>query len=198
VPAEIRRILKVKKWLIPVIVVVVIAVAVGGFFGGRATGGGGDMTLQQAFDRMQKATPEELQQQFQNSGRNGANGGAPGFIFGGNGPRGSGGNLVTGSIISADGSSITVKTADGSTKIVLVSGSTTVTKSEQGSVTDLTTGQNVIVTGTSNSDGTVTATRVQVGANLPDVQGGVGAQSSPDQGTPPGAGPGGTVTTVTP
>ena len=31
---------------------------------------------------------------------------------------------------------------------------------------DLTTGQNVIVTGTTNGDGTVTATRVQVGATL--------------------------------
>ena len=168
-----------KKWLIPVIVVVVIAVAAGAFFGGRASAGGGTPTLEQAMARLQSATAAEQQQAFR-----GGNGNAPGFVGGGGaGARGNGGGAVAGSIVSADASSITVKTSDGSTKIVLVPGSTTIAKTQPGTMADLTTGQTVIVTGTSNSDGTVTATRVQVGATLPNVPGasGQGATTAPSQ-----------------
>jgi hypothetical protein len=172
----------VKKWLIPVIVVVVIAVAVGGFFGGRATAGGGSPTLEQATARLQSATPQEMQQALQNGRGSGSNG-APGF-FGGNGAR-AGGGAVAGTIVSADSSSITVKSENGSTKIVLVSGSTTVAKTQPGTMADLTPGQTVIVTGTSNTDGTVTATRVQVGATLPNIQGAPGQGTAPGQGAAP-------------
>jgi hypothetical protein len=172
----------VKKWLIPVIVVVVIAVAAGAFFGGRATAGSGTPTLEQATARLANATPQERQQMFQNAGRNGT--GGPGF-FGGNGARGNGGGAVTGTIVSADNSSITVKSQDGSTKIVLVPGSTTIAKNQPGTMGDLTAGQTVIVTGTSNSDGTVTATRVQVGVTLPSVQGAAGQGATQGQGTAP-------------
>jgi hypothetical protein len=157
---------RVKTWLIVLIVVVVVAVAVGGFFGGRATAGGGTPTFDAAMKALQNATPEQRQQAFRNGG------GFQGAPNGDGTGRLAGGNAVAGTILSADASSITVKTADGSTKIVLVSSSTTVSKTEQGSMSDLTVGQNVIATGTTNSDGTVTASRVQVGATLPNVQGG--------------------------
>jgi len=70
--------------------------------------------------------------------------------------------VVTGQIISSDSNSITVQTQNGSTKIVLLSGSTQITKSSKGADSDLTTGQQVMVVGTANSDGSETATNVQI------------------------------------
>ena len=67
-----------------------------------------------------------------------------------------------GSILSIDTNSITVKLADGSTKIVLLSGSTTYSNTVSASQSDLKTGDNVVVSGTPNSDGSVTATNVQL------------------------------------
>ena len=125
-----------------------------------------------------------LQGQFQQG--NGA--GGAGFP-GANGVRG--GGAVSGSIIAADSSSITVKTTDGSTKIVLLSSSTTVSKVSEGSQSDLTTGQNVIVTGTTNNDGSVTATRVELGATLNTT--GTGAGSGPPPGFNGSGGPSGSL-----
>jgi hypothetical protein len=163
--------LEMKPWLIVVVVIVVIAVGVGGFFGGRATAGGGTPTLQAALTRLQNATPAERQQAFSSGGGLGGIFGRGGAAGGTGGTGRTGGGAVAGSIISADSTSITVKSADGSTKIVLVSGSTTIARTQPGTVADLTTGQTVIVTGTRNSDGTVTATRVQVGVTLPNRTG---------------------------
>lgn len=73
-----------------------------------------------------------------------------------------GGGFTTGQVVSGDANSITVQSADGSTKIVLFGTSTQVMKSTIGSVKDLSTGTNVVVTGTSNSDGSVTAQSVQI------------------------------------
>lgn len=82
-------------------------------------------------------------------GRGGANGGA-----------------VRGTIISKDSNSITVKLQDNSTKIVILSSSTMIGKSTQGTIDDVTNGSNVMVFGTTNSDGTVTAQLVQVGGMM--------------------------------
>ena len=69
---------------------------------------------------------------------------------------------VNGSILSMDANSITVKLSDGSTKIVLLSGSTTYSNTASASQSDLKTGSTVAVFGTPNSDGSVTATNVQL------------------------------------
>ena len=88
--------------------------------------------------------------------------GGPGGIAGARtGARGAGG-FTTGQILSKDATSMTVQMSDGSTKIVLFSTSTQVMKTATGSVNDLSTGTDVVVTGTSNSDGSVTAQSVQV------------------------------------
>jgi hypothetical protein len=80
----------------------------------------------------------------------------------GNGAAGARGGAVTGSILSIDTNSMTVKLADGSTKIVILGGSTTYSNTAAASQSDLTTGSNVMVLGTTNSDGSVTATNVQI------------------------------------
>lgn len=87
-------------------------------------------------------------------------------VFNRNGRFGMGGNqngmAVVGQILSSDSGSITVKERDGSSKIVLIPANATITKNVNGSNTDLTNGQNVAVFGSSNSDGSVTASNVQL------------------------------------
>lgn len=83
--------------------------------------------------------------------------------------RGGMGGRVTGQIISADATSITVKLADGSSKIVLLSGQTMINRATQGAKTDLTSGTTVAVFGATNSDGSVTAQNVQINPATPSV-----------------------------
>ena len=93
--------------------------------------------------------------------------GMPGF---GNAPagqgqrlgNGKGGNIVSGEVISQDDKSITVKTQDGSTKVVYFSDSTKVTKSTSGSKSDLKSGAQVMASGTTNTDNSVTAMDIQI------------------------------------
>ncbi|MDO8461183.1 MAG: DUF5666 domain-containing protein [bacterium] len=70
--------------------------------------------------------------------------------------------LVNGEIISQDDKSITVKLQDGSSKIVLLTDKTAINKSAQGSKSDLKVGEKVVVFGTTNSDGSVTAQNIQL------------------------------------
>lgn len=91
--------------------------------------------------------------------------GGTGFARGGagtTGARGAGGGLVTGQIISAASGSVTVKLANGNTQIILLGDSTQIMKTAVGSASDLSAGTNVVVTGTTNSDGSLTAQSVQI------------------------------------
>ncbi|MGC9599224.1 MAG: hypothetical protein ABSE18_02450 [Minisyncoccia bacterium] len=86
----------------------------------------------------------------------------------GTGRTGSGGGFVTGSIISKDAQSLTVQLANGNSEVVFYSSSTSVIKPSAASVSDLTPGTSVIIGGTQNSDGSVTAQTIQVrGGNAP-------------------------------
>jgi hypothetical protein len=100
--------------------------------------------------------------------------------------------MTSGSIVSSDANSMTIKLASGSTKIVLYSGSTTISVSKTGSSADFTAGQNVRVSGTTNSDGSITATNIQCGtvAAAPDA-------APPAAGDAPGDTTGTTSTTGT-
>lgn len=69
---------------------------------------------------------------------------------------------TVGQIISQDQNSITVKMQDGSSKIILISGSTMINKAATATQSDLQIGTTVAVFGTTNSDGSVTASNVQI------------------------------------
>ena len=72
------------------------------------------------------------------------------------------GRPVAGEIISLDDKSITVKLQDGSSKIVLLTSSTSIFKSSEASKSDLMSGIKVLATGAENSDGSITASNVQL------------------------------------
>lgn len=138
-----------KSTTIIILIAVALAAGGGGFFGG--------MQYQKG---KQTATPAFGNAvQFRNRLGAGASGGA-----------------VRGTIASIQGNTMTVKLRDGSSKIVLLAGSTTVDKTVTGSTGDLTAGAAITAIGTANSDGSVTATTVQL--NPSNVLG---------AGAPPGA-----------
>jgi len=72
------------------------------------------------------------------------------------------GGATGGEILSKDDTSITLKLQDGGSKIILYSDATKITKSTDGILGDLKNGENIIVTGSTNSDGSVTAQTIQI------------------------------------
>jgi hypothetical protein len=95
-----------------------------------------------------------------------------GRTAGGSGMARTGQNAVFGTVISKDVNGITVQlggpgatstngTASG-TRIVLINSATQVTKMTAGSAADLAPGTGVTITGTANSDGSLTAASVQI------------------------------------
>lgn len=69
---------------------------------------------------------------------------------------------VRGEIISVDDKGITVKQTNGSSRIVFFSDTTKIEQSTAAAKTDLTNGKQVMIFGTTNSDGSVTAQDVLV------------------------------------
>ena len=132
--------------LILVAVTVAFLVGSGAFYGG-----------------MKYAQGKAVSDRQQRLGQTGANIGS-GFR---GGQSGAGGGLVSGDIISKDNQSITVKMRDGSSKIVFFSDTTEVSKFVAGVSADLVIGKTVTIIGKTNSDGSVTATSVQLRPNLP-------------------------------
>lgn len=86
---------------------------------------------------------------------------------GGRGARFGGGGVVRGQILSSDSNSITVKLSDGSSKIIYLSGSTAITQTTTAEKSALTNGQTVLVIGSVNSDGSVTAQNIQLNPQIP-------------------------------
>ena len=71
-------------------------------------------------------------------------------------------NGTVGTIVSISGNSLTVQTPDGSSKVVFFDPSVQVTKTVPGAVTDLKSGTTVLITGSTNADGSLTAQSIQI------------------------------------
>ncbi len=132
---------------------VIVAVIVGGicFYVGTKVGASSAAAARQAG--------------FQGLARTGGGFGA-GRTGGGN----QAGGFAGGSVVSKDDKSITVSLMDGSSKIVFFSTTTEIMKSVQGLPADLTVGERVTVTGTANSDGSITAQSIQIRPAAPAVK----------------------------
>ncbi len=144
------------KKIAPVIAALII---VGGasFYGGlkyadsKNPSSAGSASNRQNFSNL---TPEQRQQRF---GQMGAGAGRTDA-----GARQGGANFVSGEIIAKDDKSITVKLRDGGSKIVFYSGSTNIEKFASGATNDLEVGKSIMVNGSANADGSVTAQSIQL------------------------------------
>lgn len=70
--------------------------------------------------------------------------------------------LLSGTVAKQDAGSITLNTRDGSSRVVLITPATTVQKSVNGGLSDVTVGSTVFVSGSTNSDGSVSASSIQL------------------------------------
>ncbi|MFA5987936.1 MAG: hypothetical protein WC797_04805 [Candidatus Paceibacterota bacterium] len=77
-----------------------------------------------------------------------------------------GGGIVSGDIVSKDATGVVVKSREGGSKIVIVPSSAQIMKATDGTAEDLVVGKNVMVTGTTNADGSVTAKVIQLRNDL--------------------------------
>ena len=96
---------------------------------------------------------------------------------------GAGGGFTSGTIESIDGTTITIKNADGSETKVTTSDSTSVTTTKKSSVSDLSKGETITVIGQADGSGNVTATTISEGQTA--LRGGFGNRGG--TGTPTGA-----------
>jgi len=147
-----------KSTLVAIVFVVLIVAGGGGFFGG----------MQYEKKKLQD-NPAEIFGAIRGNNTNGSvrqfgnpNGGSTNRAFPGGMGRG-----VSGTIESISGTTMTVKSVDGSSKIVILPSSASITKSATGSAADLVTGETVMVTGTTNDDGSVTAVNIQLNPTMP-------------------------------
>lgn len=164
-----------KNIVITVVVGVVLLVA--GFFGGIKYGqsakalAGLSQTKKQEVMVALRGNGNTPTGNGAQTGTNGTPGGfgtppSGGFTGGTGTPSGrmgsQGGGVTDGQIIAKDDKSITIKMTDNSTKIVFYSGSTTIGKTDAASAADLTVGEQVLATGTANSNGSVAAQNIQI------------------------------------
>jgi hypothetical protein len=144
-----------KKYLVHIIWLVIAIVALGGgYFWGKATA---------------TATRAGFTGTFSSSTRSRAGAAS--------------GGLVTGQIITIDSSSITLQLTNGNSQVIFYSSSTPVSEPTMVSPSTLKVGTNVMVGGTSNSDGSLTATTIQVrtGSATGGYGGGSGAPATVGQ-----------------
>jgi hypothetical protein len=96
---------------------------------------------------------------------------------------GSGAQMAAGEVISKDDTSVTLKLQDGGSKIILLASSTNIGKMAEGTADDLAEGTNVVVTGSSNTDGSMTANMIQIRpeGDAPGMPGGIMRFDAPPQ-----------------
>lgn len=69
---------------------------------------------------------------------------------------------VNGEVLSSDEDSVTVKTQDGGSKIVLYTEKTMINRASVAEKTDIKAGETVMIMGTENADGSMTAQNIQL------------------------------------
>lgn len=137
-------------------VAVVVIIAAGSFYGGMVYG------KTQANTSQTITLPNGETRTF-----NAPPGGAAGFRGQGQqngaaGDFGSQAGMTFGTVEGIDGSTLTISTQAGGTVKVQVTDTTLIEKNASVSVSDLATGDTVIVSGSDNTDGSITARSVQV------------------------------------
>ncbi|MDQ7814692.1 MAG: hypothetical protein RDU25_02745 [Patescibacteria group bacterium] len=105
-------------------------------------------------------------------------GGAGGQLRGVNG-----GGMTSGEVVMKDDAGLTVKLRDGSSKNIYFASSTSIGKMAEGSKDDLSQGTEVVITGTNNQDGSITANMIQIRpeGSAPMGFGGQPPESAPQQ-----------------
>lgn len=139
-----------EKKFIPIILIALLLIAGGSFFAGT----------KYASSKSPVGNFPGQRGQFGQGGQNG-NPRNTNRIFGQSGA------VASGEVIAANDKSITVKLRDGGSKIIFLAGSTQVFESLQASSTSITVGKTVMVNGSANTDGSLTATSIQLRPNLP-------------------------------
>ncbi len=129
--------------------IIAVVVGIAGFFIG--SGSSGKNITAQDIQNMPQSQKMQLLQSLRGSGIGSFRGGTQ-----------NGGNVISGNVLSKDSQSITVKLKDGSSEIVFYSSSTAITKPVSGSSADIQTGSQIFVSGTQNSDGSITAQTIQL------------------------------------
>jgi len=141
--------------ILPVIIITALIAGGGAFYSG--------IKYQQ---NLRNLSPEERQARMQQFGT--ASAGAP------RGMRAGGAGFAAGEIIAKDDASITVKLPDANqpsdqtdqkqsgSKIIFFSKSTDIVKSVKGTAEDFAVGEQVIINGTANEDGSITAESIQM------------------------------------
>lgn len=158
-----------KKSMNVILAIVLIVVAAGGaFYGGMR------------YQKSKTPTRPAGLAGFNFGGAGGTNGtGGRFFRTGG----GTAGGVVRGTISAVNGTSVTVQETNGSSKIVILGTNVAISKSESASTSDVATGQTVMVVGTTNSDGSITATDIQLNPTTgAGFGGGAAAPSSTSDG----------------
>jgi hypothetical protein len=149
------------KWIVIIVVAALVVGAAAGFGGysmGKSAGTAQALAARQNFF----------------AARGGGQGGAAGTgnAAGGNGQAGGLGRGNFGQIKQISGDTIDLSTATAVLKVKVTS-QTQIEKQAQGTISDLQTGERITVSGSTGSDGVLTATRIQL---LPANAGGPGGQ----------------------
>ncbi|MCX6738320.1 MAG: hypothetical protein NTY11_02810 [Candidatus Parcubacteria bacterium] len=131
-----------------IIISIAVIIVVGGlmFYGGMKYGQGKSPTGF-GLGNFQNLTPEQRQQRM---------------AAGTRGSRVGTANFISGEVIAQDDKSVTIKLQDGGSKIIFYSNSIDISKTVAGTIQDLTISKTILVDGTANQDGSVTANSIQV------------------------------------